>query len=152
MQLRPRSSYIDAGVNDFVLPDIFDLDGDGDTEEPTPFDLDGQVRQFDDPKTPDTGWGQAPIVDMGAYEFSALCESIRQIKVRCNEAGTLTATFKTRLEEGRWLRASITNGPPVQVFIGPLGRGRAKWRDLPRGMYKVCVVECPGKCRAAHCD
>ncbi len=152
LRLKRRSPGIDAGVNDFVLPDIFDLDGDGDTQEPTPFDLDGQPRRFDDPKTPDTGWGKAPMVDMGAYEFSGLCQSIRRIKVRCNEAGTLVATFKTRLEEGRWLRASITNGRAVQVFIGSRGRGKAKWRDLPGGTYKVCVVECPDKCRAADCD
>ncbi len=152
LRLKPGSPGIDAGVTDFVLPDIYDLDKDGDCEEPTPFDLDLQPRQFDDPKTPDTGWGKAPLVDMGAYEFSRLCESIRRIRVRCNEGGALKATFKTKLAEGRWLRASITNGSPVQVVIGSRGRGKASWRDLPGGTYKVCVVECPDKCRAADCD
>lgn len=32
-------------------------------------DLDGNPRFHDDPGTPDTGRGPAPIVDMGAYEF-----------------------------------------------------------------------------------
>jgi hypothetical protein len=32
-------------------------------------DLDGNPRFLDDPATPDTGNGLAPIVDMGAYEF-----------------------------------------------------------------------------------
>jgi hypothetical protein len=33
-------------------------------------DLDGSERFYDDPDTPDTGNGTAPIVDMGAYEYS----------------------------------------------------------------------------------
>jgi hypothetical protein len=32
-------------------------------------DLNGNPRRWDDPQTPDTGLGSAPIVDMGAYEF-----------------------------------------------------------------------------------
>jgi len=32
-------------------------------------DLDGNRRFVDDPDTPDTGFGNPPIVDMGAYEF-----------------------------------------------------------------------------------
>ena len=34
-------------------------------------DLDGNFRFVDDPKTPDTGNGPPPIVDMGAYECQA---------------------------------------------------------------------------------
>ncbi|MCA9310199.1 MAG: right-handed parallel beta-helix repeat-containing protein [Phycisphaerales bacterium] len=34
-------------------------------------DLDGNTRRWDDPATPDSGTGPAPIVDMGAYEFNA---------------------------------------------------------------------------------
>ncbi len=45
------------------------MGGDGDTEEPTPHDLDGNQRFVDDPNTDDTGFGDPPIVDMGAYEF-----------------------------------------------------------------------------------
>jgi hypothetical protein len=67
--LSPGSPCIDAACNWAVPPDVADLDGDGDTSETTPFDLDGEGRFFDDPNTPDTGWGCPPIVDMGAYEF-----------------------------------------------------------------------------------
>jgi hypothetical protein len=52
-----------------VPADEFDLDGDGDTDEPIPFDLDGNPRFVDDPDTDDTGHGTPPIVDMGAYEY-----------------------------------------------------------------------------------
>ena len=63
------SPCIDAGCNWGVPPDSADLDDDGDVTEITPLDLDGEGRFFDDPNKPDTGCGNAPIVDMGSYEF-----------------------------------------------------------------------------------
>ena len=63
------SPCIDAGDNDGVPADVLDLDGDDDTEEPMPFDLGGDLRFIDDPDTDDTGHGEPPIVDMGAYEY-----------------------------------------------------------------------------------
>ena len=59
---------IDAGDNTAVPPDTADLDGDGNTTEPIPLDLDGNLRFVDCPDIPDTGNGTPPIVDMGAYE------------------------------------------------------------------------------------
>ncbi len=71
LRLRPGSPCIDAADNTAVPADDLDLDGDDDTEEPIPFDIDGNPRFVDDPDTDDTGNGEAPIVDMGAYEFQA---------------------------------------------------------------------------------
>ena len=65
------SPCIDAGDNTAVPADALDLDGDGDTAEPLPFDLDGNPRFVDDPATDDTGLGEPPIVDIGAYEYQA---------------------------------------------------------------------------------
>ncbi len=64
----------DAGDNEAVPADGLDLDGDGDTQEPVPFDLDRNPRFIDDPNADDTGnpdpdYPDLPIVDMGAYEF-----------------------------------------------------------------------------------
>ena len=70
LRLLPGSPCIDAGDDTAVPADEFDLDNDGDTAEPIPFDLAGLPRFVDDPKTPDTGNGTPPIVDMGAYEFT----------------------------------------------------------------------------------
>jgi hypothetical protein len=67
--LSPGSPCIDAADNTAVPPDEFDLDGDNNTTEPLPFDLDSHARFVDDPNTTDTGNGDPPIVDMGAYEF-----------------------------------------------------------------------------------
>ena len=61
-RLRAGSPCIDAGDNTAVPPGITT-------------DLDGNPRFVDIPCGPDTGYGSAPIVDMGAYEAPrALCE------------------------------------------------------------------------------
>jgi predicted outer membrane repeat protein len=69
LRLSGGSPCIDAGDNNAVPPDTADLDGDGNTTELTPFDLDENPRFVDDPNTTDTGNGTPPIVDMGAYEY-----------------------------------------------------------------------------------
>jgi predicted outer membrane repeat protein len=69
LHLLPGSPCIDAGNNGAVADDTSDLDGDGDTGEPAPLDLDGNPRFVDDPYLTDTGCCLAPIVDMGANEL-----------------------------------------------------------------------------------
>jgi hypothetical protein len=61
--LRPNSPCIDAGDNDSVPEDTTDLDGDGNTTEPIPWDLAGNRRIVDGNND-----GRA-VVDMGAYEY-----------------------------------------------------------------------------------
>lgn len=68
LHLAPGSPCIDRGLNWRVLRDRNDVDGDGDTDERIPFDLDGEGRFFDDPNTPDAACGDTAIVDLGAYE------------------------------------------------------------------------------------
>lgn len=63
LRLRADSPCIDAGDNAALPPDHLDLDGDGDTTEPLPFDLDGLARVK---RT--LPWPGAAAVDMGAYE------------------------------------------------------------------------------------
>lgn len=71
-RLAVGSPCIDAGDNTVVPADSFDLDGDGNTTEPTPVDLAGAPRFVDVPAVPDTGVGSPPIVDIGAYELAGL--------------------------------------------------------------------------------
>lgn len=70
--LGSESPAIDAGDNFLIPTDEGDLDEDGDVNEPLPLDFDGNPRFVDDPNTRDTGLGDPPIVDMGAYEFQAV--------------------------------------------------------------------------------
>ncbi len=58
LRLQRTSPAIDAGNNEVLTPTL-------------PLtDLDGYPRRMDIPSVSDTGNGTAPIVDMGAYEFS----------------------------------------------------------------------------------
>ena len=56
LRLQGGSPCIDAGAN-MGVPDEITLD------------LDGNPRKVDDPATADTGLGDPPIVDIGAYEY-----------------------------------------------------------------------------------
>ncbi|MHC4477244.1 MAG: choice-of-anchor Q domain-containing protein [Planctomycetota bacterium] len=56
------SPCIDAGDNNSIAPDVADLDGDGNTAEPTPLDLDLSPRVIDARNDCNAA------VDMGAYE------------------------------------------------------------------------------------
>jgi parallel beta-helix repeat protein len=67
-RLRPSSPCIDAGDNLAVPFDVPDIDGDGNTAEPIPWDIDCQSRFVDYPQVLGSGNGTPPIVDMGAYE------------------------------------------------------------------------------------
>lgn len=73
LRLSSGSQCIDAGNNTAVPPHIGDIDGDSNTTERTPLDLDGINRFIDDPLIIDTGVPDLPdypyIVDMGAYEY-----------------------------------------------------------------------------------
>jgi len=60
--LMPGSPCIDAGDNSRVPADTTDLDGDGNTTEPVPWDLDGNPRIVDGNNDGNS------VVDMGAYE------------------------------------------------------------------------------------
>ena len=60
LHLLPGSPCIDAADNTAVPEGIVT-------------DLDGNPRFVDDPNTDDTGFGDPPIVDMGAYEFQDPC-------------------------------------------------------------------------------
>ena len=96
VHLLATSPAMDAGDNAAVPADVGDLDGDGNTTELLPFDLDGNRRRLDGPVT-DTGNGTAPIVDIGAYEYGVGAASAVELGSSSNPAlivqsVTLTAT------------------------------------------------------------
>ena len=107
------SQCVDAGNNSAVPPDSTDLDGDGDVNEPIPFDLNGDPRV----------WGG--IVDMGACEFrSWLIHNITQdrwynnIQAAIDDAGTgdeievAPGTYNEAIDfKGKSVRLYSTDGP-----------------------------------------
>jgi len=117
LSLTADSPAIDAGDNSGVLQDFGDLDNDQDVDEAVPFDFDGNTRIVDDPATPDTGAGSAPIVDMGAYEFRGV---LQRVFVNSNNAsggdGTTWGGAFTDLQAGIDL-ARNQGGEGTQVFV-----------------------------------
>jgi hypothetical protein len=87
------SPCIDAGDNDSVPPDIPDLDGDGNTTEPIPFDLAGNPRIWD------ANCDGQTIVDMGAFEFYLVGDIIEDCRVDQFDLDLLT---------DNWLRTGCT--------------------------------------------
>ena len=75
-RLASHSPCIDAGDDTALPPDTFDLDGDANTSEQLPVDLDGGLRRVNDRSIPNSGFPpgppHAPMVDMGCYEVLAL--------------------------------------------------------------------------------
>ena len=68
-----RSPCIDAGDNNWVYNDVWDIDNDSDGIELMPWDLGCKLRFVDDPRKLDTGNAiptGLPVVDMGVYEFA----------------------------------------------------------------------------------
>ncbi|HIG12136.1 MAG: hypothetical protein ABGY71_15475 [bacterium] len=66
---RAGSRVHDAGDNGAMLPDLNDLDNDGNLFELVPLDMDGKPRFKDDKYSRNTGAGTGRPVDLGAYEF-----------------------------------------------------------------------------------
>jgi hypothetical protein len=82
-RLQAGTPCIDAGDNTAVPQGIT-------------IDLDGNPRFLDVPETPDTGNGELPIVDMGAYEaLGGGCLAVTSQEVVCHVDGT---TFTVNIE------------------------------------------------------
>ena len=129
-RLSSGSPCIDAGSNGAVPADASDLDDDGDTTEPIPWDLDGHPRFVDDVGMPDTGMGPPPIVDMGAYEFQGTTPYLTASAPA--HQGTLWRTAKNiiRLTFDQDLAAAPAAG---QIVIQELLAGGGFGPDLAAG-------------------
>lgn len=119
LRLQTTSPAIDAGDNNALPPDTLDLDGDGNTAEPMPFDADGNPRLVDIITTPDTGIGSAPIVDMGAYEaqlFLQLAQSVSPLWAGLGEEVTYHLSIHNAGPETA-TGVTITEVMPISVTI-----------------------------------
>ncbi len=136
LRLAAGSPCIDAADND-ELPNGIGVD------------LDGKPRYVDDPATPDTGNGTAPIVDMGAYEFQAgggeSCTGSETLKVTCKSGRKNVA--KAKLSRGL-PDATVTfrlDGDPntdTARVVKSSGKATAKFKNVAPGPHTIEVVEC----------
>ncbi len=96
-RLLPGSPCADAGNNNTVPLDVFDLDGDADVDETIPLDLDDNPRLVDDAEAPDSGVGTPPLVDLGAYEGPklALLLSTESVSVPEGATGSFTVVLSS---------------------------------------------------------
>jgi len=97
VRLSSSSPCIDAAWDFPILGDQGDLDGDFDTAERSPLDAGGLMRRVDDPLTPDTGSGPAPIVDMGAHEYGSVLPTQQWTVL----GGALAGTYGAPVLDGR---------------------------------------------------
>jgi hypothetical protein len=78
--------FVDPAIGDFHLQSsspCIDAGDNGSVPNGITVDLDGRPRFIDDPLTPDTGNGTAPIVDMGAYEFQgSTTKSLARVEIQ----------------------------------------------------------------------
>jgi hypothetical protein len=102
LRLSPGSPCIDAGDNTAVPDGVIT-------------DLDGNPGFLEIPETPDTGYGDPPIVDMGAYEsLGGGCLAITGQEVICHGDGT---TFTVNAEG----LDACTGGTTMVTFTGSGG-------------------------------
>ena len=121
LHLSACSPALNAGLNMAIPPDQSDLDNDGDTAEPIPFDLDDEPRIFEE------------TVDMGAYEWNgeppALNISFDTTHVSCAGICDGTATVQT------------TGGVPGYNFLWSTGQSTETIGDLCPGIYQVTIFD-----------
>lgn len=138
-RLAARSPCIDAGDNDAVPADMLDLDGDGDSNEPMPVDLDGRLRIADLLSAPDTGNppGGGPFVDMGAYEAQCQGDLDGGGDIDLNDLAELV---------GRYGMTSGANYADGDLDLD----GDVDLGDLAEliGAYGDACIDCPGDLNA----
>lgn len=102
-RLQAGSPCIDAGDASLLPPDIFDLDKDGNTTEPWPYDIVGNSRVWS-PVGPQ-------LLDIGAYEYVQNTDV--GLVVTALAAGDATLTFDAVSAAGNTTVQTLIGVPPV---------------------------------------
>ncbi|MBN2210057.1 MAG: hypothetical protein JW709_01560, partial [Sedimentisphaerales bacterium] len=89
---------IDAGDDEEVELDWDDLDGDGNTSEPFPWDLGRRYRCVDDVMTPDGVNAGNPPIDIGAYEGGVNIWYVNAAQTESGDGTSWAQAFKTLQE------------------------------------------------------
>ncbi len=145
LSLNLQALPIDKGSNAALPADRFDLDGDGDFDEPFPIDLTGSARIFNG--------GPASTVDMGAFEYASSNPVGIDDEGKLRDGYTLEAPFpnpstgsaSVKFQVGSYAKASVVvydllGREVMSLFDGPAAPGRSydvhvPTSRLPSGVY-----------------
>jgi hypothetical protein len=111
-QLSDDSPCIDAGDNSSVVSTIG-------------LDINGNPRFLDDPNVPDSGYGLAPIVDMGAYESSRRDFLLSTYALAVPEGATAVLTVAMAAEPSTSVEVAVfaeSGDPDITIQSGHLLR------------------------------
>jgi hypothetical protein len=117
LRLEAGSRCVDAGDASALPADVADLDGDGDTTEPLPWDSDGLPRSFDVASVVDVGIGPGSVPDPGAHEFQ-----YSQRRLGAQGPGDLTMSVSgSELLPGEVATARVDGARPFATIWVVLG-------------------------------
>jgi hypothetical protein len=140
LRLKANSPAIDAGDNSAIPADVLDLDGDGNTTEPVPFDLAGNPRFVDIPGKPNTGSGSEPIVDIGAYERPMPRDTAEPI-----DAGFPITDLITTTDKAAWYKVDVPKpGSTLAVTLSGLSE------DYDLFLFGPAIDEASGHRRGSN--
>lgn len=144
-RLRPESPCVDAGDNSLLPPDTYDLDGDGDTQEPHSRDAAGNPRLI------------GGTVDMGAYELPATPgvdlrmgftltrdantgEIIATVTLRNRGTTTANAVQLTEIRLGGVAPSEALPSPPVSLDTTTVSTRTFRFPSVPAGQRTTLKV------------
>ncbi len=149
LQLLSGSPCVDKGDNSALPADTTDLDGDGNTAEPIPFDLAGNTRIVDGNNNGN------PVVDMGAYEMvgnstpvacivggdrtveaGSSCEVRVTLDGSCSSDADSTPRTNDDINDFDWFEQIDPCDPNSDIF---LGTGEIIECNLPLGEHDIIL-------------
>ncbi len=121
--LQGGSPAIDGGNNSILPVDRFDIDGDGDTDEPLPTDFFGVDRLYD----PGDG---TSIADMGAYETDAVRTGVESDDHPIKSSLSFVEPFPNPIRDHGELQFMLPISQHVEISVyDVLGRLQARLFD-----------------------
>gem|GEM_PF-925138 len=90
--------------------------------------------------------------DRGFLLTPLSCDDVDRLKVRCNpKKRQIIAVLKGQLPPGTLINLTNDGFDCRSLVIGPGGKGKVRWKEQSESA-RICVAECPDRCRTVECD